>query len=202
MPTLETGWVLYKSGHRVGVRCRISMRSKDQIRRRMETRRSKTPKSVHAVLAPIGVAQFKNQPPSEIEMEVKYIKSQNLRNRTKVVGTTPFEFDKDGLCKLEIKPGRGAIVYDMQSLLKQNGFTLQDVEAPPLPLPLPLPSLQRLQSPQSLNPPQSQNQSLFLSLRLSLKNLRKTPLMRKTPPTNQNVADAQRRKRMTNGSWI
>jgi len=75
-------------------------------------------------------------------MEVKYIKSQNLRNRTKVVGTTPFEFDKDGLCKLEIKPGRGAVLYDLAALVKQNGFTLQVAEAQieaPAPVAAPAP---------------------------------------------------------------
>jgi hypothetical protein len=105
-------------------------------------------------MAPIGAAQFKNQPLSEIEMEVKYIKSQNLRNRTKVVGSTPFEFDKDGVCKLEIKPGRGAILYDLAALVKQNGFSLTGAEnrieatapapapvvvAPPEPAPEPEP---------------------------------------------------------------
>ncbi len=62
-------------------------------------------------------------------MEIKYAKSQNLRSRTKVVGTTPFKFDAEGICKVEVVPGRGRLLYDFAALLKCSGISLYGAES-------------------------------------------------------------------------
>jgi hypothetical protein len=116
----------------------------EHLRRRMETRRNRKSKSANEILAPLGVVQFqKNQPPEE-PMQVVYAKSQNLRSRTKVVGSTVFEFNREGICRLEIRPGMGRALYDYQELLKLNGISEHGAEntpevAAPKPAPAPLP---------------------------------------------------------------
>lgn len=49
-------------------------------------------------------------------------KCKRLAGRTHVVGTTPFEFDGEGICTV-VPQGRGNVAVDFANLCKLNGVT-------------------------------------------------------------------------------
>jgi hypothetical protein len=117
----------------------------EHLKRRAIKRANTTPKSVYEAVKPLGAAQFKETKTQEAPLETRYAKCKRLATRTVVVGSTPFSFDVDGICKVEMKPGRAALPGDYAQLLKMNGVSEQGAQnepaaAAPAPAPAPEPT--------------------------------------------------------------
>jgi len=92
----------------------------DTYRRRMEKRRTTSPKSLMAAVQPLNAAQFEPPKPAIYRGEIMKARCKRLTGRTVVVGNTAFKFDGNGIC--ELKPrGRASELTDFRVLLGMNG---------------------------------------------------------------------------------
>ena len=118
----------------VTIRDQMAELSHDTARRRAEKRRDTKPQTSDQLMRPLGAAQFK-QTPKEGQVNILTAKSNRLKGRTQVVGSTAFAFDTNGVCRHEVR--RAVAVTDFATLCRLHGVEKVDptaVEAPAAPI--------------------------------------------------------------------